>query len=112
MLNEMKFTEMNENELLNVNGANAFTDACGACWDWCCDHKKEIGTALLIVGAVAVTGGVGLAGVAAAAAGGAVAAAAGTAGLGTALIVGGTAEFCAGLAICGGDDRKKAKAKK
>ncbi|MBO2516060.1 MAG: hypothetical protein CW338_02115 [Clostridiales bacterium] len=54
MLNNVKTMELNENELMNVNGGNWLTDAWDATCDWCSEHKKDILIGTLAVGGLAL----------------------------------------------------------
>lgn len=65
MLNEMKMVALTEEELMEVNGGNWFTDAwnattkaCGKAWDATCDWVEENKTAVTytacIVGGIAL----------------------------------------------------------
>lgn len=55
-LNEnIRAYELNEEELMNVNGGNWFTDAWNATCDWCEEHKGAIIRGACIVGGIALT---------------------------------------------------------
>ncbi|MBO2517005.1 MAG: hypothetical protein CW338_07000 [Clostridiales bacterium] len=55
MLNNVNAVELNETELLDINGGNWLGDA----WDWCCEHKYEIIAGVGVAAAIAC-GGAGL----------------------------------------------------
>ena len=48
------FEMLNEEELLNVNGGNWFTDAWNATCDWCEENKKTLAKVGCIVGGIAL----------------------------------------------------------
>lgn len=55
-LNEnLKVFEMNEEELMEVNGGNWITDAWNATCDWCSEHKGAVIRGACIVGGIALT---------------------------------------------------------
>ncbi|MBO2517876.1 MAG: hypothetical protein CW338_11520 [Clostridiales bacterium] len=97
MLNNLKNAELNENELMNVNGGNWLTDAwdatCNACsdaWDatceWAEENKTVLGVAVVLGGVALCCTGVGIAMFAPAALGAAFA----VGGAGAAVTIGGT----------------------
>ena len=55
-LNEnMKAYELNEEELMNVNGAGWLSDAWNATCNWCEEHKGAVIRGACIVGGIALT---------------------------------------------------------